>query len=161
MATHTSTADDLTGLSSSFLLDLLAGAIEQENEKIDDIHMLAIDGASMCRERDQSVPGAQLAIIDRVLEPSGNRYLVDRIIQEMKRRGATASSDTKPTERPAARAAIDRTYLTRQAMSNLLMAAMEMHTTTGRTDAAFVLTEKALAAIGALRVVTKGGRIQA
>lgn len=58
------------------------------------------------------------------------------------------------------RALSERPHLTRQAMSHLLMAAMEMHTASGRTDAAFDLAEKALAAIGALRIMTNGGRVQ-
>lgn len=66
---------------------------------------------------------------------------------------APISAETAPTDR-------NRGYLTRQAMGNLLMAALEMHTATGRTDAAYVLAEKALTAIGALRTMTNGGRVQ-
>lgn len=66
-----------------------------------------------------------------------------------------ASVDAEP-----AQSGMDRTILTRQAVANLLLAASELNGEFGQSDAACALTEKALAAIGALRVIGNDGRVQ-
>ena len=63
-----------------------------------------------------------------------------------------------PPTAPAAKdpAARGREHHARQAMSYLLMATMEMHTSHGTADDAYCLADKALGAIGVLRVMGLG-----
>ena len=82
-ARSTAPKNDMVQQSTAFLLNLLEGAIEEENKRVDDVHATVIDGRYKFQDTES---GSVFAMIDRVLEPAGNRYLIDQIVSELKSR---------------------------------------------------------------------------
>ncbi len=75
-------SDMLRASSSAFLVEFLKGAVEQENEKQDDVQATVIDAAARFLEEEHA-SGNVFSMIERVLEPAGNRYLIEAIIEEL------------------------------------------------------------------------------
>ena len=165
MGVHVDMERHVSALSNAGLVELLTLAVEIENEKLDDVHTLAISGAHQYRDSHES--GAYFSMIDRVLESASQRQYIDALIAELATRmnagpdatqgdppepsaqfeppGGVVTDDKAPTKRR------DRERHARQAMSYLLMTMMELHSRSGTSEQAYDLADKALTAIGALR----------
>jgi hypothetical protein len=79
----------LQQMSADGLLELLRLSLQEENEKINDVHQTVIDA----RESYKDQPGGHLfALIDRVLEPAGDHYLIEAIVHELRNRLTNAAT---------------------------------------------------------------------
>ena len=72
-------------LSNVGLIEFLRQAIEEENEKIDDIHSLVITSRHQFGDGGHE-SGPIFSMIDRVLESAQGRNLIERLIEEAKSR---------------------------------------------------------------------------
>ena len=104
-------ARDASGMaqwSLAFLFEFLEGAVQEENERVDDVHAVAIDGRRKFREESSHESGNMFSMIDRVLEPAGNRSVIDEAVAELKTRFLLApvkiAASCRPPAKPASAA---------------------------------------------------------
>lgn len=158
MATIESTASSNWGASVDLVLEILK---EEHEKQLALAHQLTRELAPPDEgDVDDMQPTTEYRLAQMLEERLSKTWLEEAVSNVL--RDASCTVDQSPAA-PAAKdpVARDREHHARSAMSYLLMALMEMHTRSGTSDQAYDLADKALAAIGPLRVMTGGGRIRA
>ncbi|MCB2007557.1 MAG: hypothetical protein KDH93_21270 [Rhodoferax sp.] len=168
------TVESTTSANRGASIDLVLETLRDEHDK-----QLAL-ATQLTRELappdegdvDDKMPTTEYRLAQLLEERLSKTWLeefVSTVMRDAYQPTSDAPKDAAPSQArqvtnchlsPACTGAKDLAHYSRQAMSYLLMATMEMHTRSGTTEQAYDLANKALDAIGALRVMTNVGRIQ-